>query len=146
VAVLAIETSTWEAAAVQDGGTLHVKDVEDWATLVEWEALERVSRAEAENATTLASSREDTEGLAWKVALLEDELTMVRRAQEVSKREHRAHMEELTLLYTRGSELCHAIVGPPRAIFIYLRGCNLQPSAIVRWPEKSPCFGWRCPL
>jgi hypothetical protein len=33
----------------------------------------------------------------------------------VSEREHREQFEELTLLQTRGSELCHAIIGPPRA-------------------------------
>jgi hypothetical protein len=33
----------------------------------------------------------------------------------MSEREHRARFEELTLLQTQGSELCHAIVGPPRA-------------------------------
>jgi hypothetical protein len=36
------------------------------------------------------------------------------RAQEASKREHQAHFDEFILLQTRGSELCHAIVGPPR--------------------------------
>jgi hypothetical protein len=37
------------------------------------------------------------------------------RAREVSKREHREQFKELILLQTRGSELCHAIVGTPRA-------------------------------
>jgi hypothetical protein len=32
----------------------------------------------------------------------------------VSEREHREQFEELTLLQTRDSELCHAIVVPPR--------------------------------
>jgi hypothetical protein len=38
--------------------------VEDWATLVERKAQERVSRVEVENATMLASAREDAEVLA----------------------------------------------------------------------------------
>jgi hypothetical protein len=38
--------------------------VEDWATLAERKAQERVSRVEVENSTTLASAREDAEGLA----------------------------------------------------------------------------------
>jgi hypothetical protein len=80
VAVLAIETSTQEAAAVRDSATLHVKDAKDQVTLVEREALERVSRAEAENAMMLAFAHEDAEGLAWKVALLEDELAAERQA------------------------------------------------------------------
>jgi hypothetical protein len=33
----------------------------------------------------------------------------------VSERESQEWFKELTLLQTRGSELCHAIVGPPRA-------------------------------
>jgi hypothetical protein len=60
--------------------------------------LERVSRVLTETATALVSAREDAEGFARKIALLEDELVVERRARE------------LTLLQTRGSELCHIIV------------------------------------
>jgi hypothetical protein len=95
-----------------DSVTLYVKDQ---AALAEREALERVSRAKVENTTTLASTREDAKGLAWKIALLEDELAVEGRAQEVSKWEHREQFEELTLLQTRGFELCHAIIDPPQA-------------------------------
>jgi hypothetical protein len=49
-----------------------------------------------------------------KVALLEDDLSAERRAWEAPKREHRAQIEELTLLQTRGSELCPAINSPPQ--------------------------------
>jgi hypothetical protein len=49
---------------VRGSAALHVKEAEDWATQVEMEALERVSRAEAENVTVLASTREDVESLA----------------------------------------------------------------------------------
>jgi hypothetical protein len=63
-------------------------DVEDRVALVKWEALERVSRVEAENTTTLASAREDVECLARKITLLEDELAAEHRAREVSEREH----------------------------------------------------------
>jgi hypothetical protein len=38
-----------------------------------------------------------------------------RPAQEVFERERREQFEELTLLQTRGSDLCHAFIGPPRA-------------------------------
>jgi hypothetical protein len=48
---------------VRDSATLHVKDVEDRATLAEREAWERVSTMEMENTTTLASAREDAEDL-----------------------------------------------------------------------------------
>jgi hypothetical protein len=72
--MLAVETSTQDTATAWDNATLCVKDVEDRATLVEREALEWVSRAEAENVAALASAREDAEGFACKIALLEDEL------------------------------------------------------------------------
>jgi hypothetical protein len=63
-AMLAVETYAWEAAAAWDNTTLHVKDVDDRATLAEREVLERVSRAEADNAATLSSTCEDTKGFA----------------------------------------------------------------------------------
>jgi hypothetical protein len=45
--VLAVETFAQEAAVTRDSATLCVKDAEDQTTLVEMEALERVSRVEA---------------------------------------------------------------------------------------------------
>jgi hypothetical protein len=112
-AMLTTEASAREAVATRDSAALRVKDEEDRATLVEREALERVLRAEVENATTLASTCEDAEGLAQKIALLEDELAAERRSREVSERGHQEQFEELTLLWTGGSELCHTIIGPP---------------------------------
>jgi hypothetical protein len=64
IAMLTTKTSTWDFVVAQDSVALHVTDAKDWATLIEREALERVSREEAENAMTLASTREDAEGLA----------------------------------------------------------------------------------
>jgi hypothetical protein len=107
VAALAAEVFACEATAAQDNATLRVKDAEDWTALAEREALERVSRAEAKNATTLASAHENVKSLAQKVALLEDKLDVKHRAREMSEGEHRVRFEELTLLQTRGSELCH---------------------------------------
>jgi hypothetical protein len=72
--VLTAKVSAQESAAAADSVTLRVKDAEDRVALAKREALEHVSRAEAENATTLASAREDAEGLARKAALLDDEL------------------------------------------------------------------------
>jgi hypothetical protein len=46
----------------RDIAALHVKDAENQAALVEREALERVSRMEAENASVLASASKDVEG------------------------------------------------------------------------------------
>jgi hypothetical protein len=77
-AMLAAETSTREAVAVWDGSALCVNDAEDCATLAVREALERVSRAEAENAATLASTHEDAKGFVRKITLLEDELIVER--------------------------------------------------------------------
>jgi hypothetical protein len=79
VVVLAAETSTQEATVMWDSTALHVKDAEDWATLVEREALERVSRVEAENAVVLGSVYEDVEGFVQKIALLQSELVAKRQ-------------------------------------------------------------------
>jgi hypothetical protein len=46
----------------------------------------------------LTSACADTEGVAWKIALLEGELMEERQAREMSKREHRERFKELTLL------------------------------------------------
>jgi hypothetical protein len=78
-AITAVD-ATREASMAWDNATLCVNDAEDWAALVEREALERVSRVEVENAMMLASAHEDAEGLARKVALHKDELTVVHRA------------------------------------------------------------------
>jgi hypothetical protein len=70
-----------------------------------------VLRAEVENAVALASAQEDAEGLILKVALLEVELALARRAQEVAdvaadgarqlvvfERECQEQLDELSLL------------------------------------------------
>jgi hypothetical protein len=54
--------------------------VEDWVTLAERVARERVSRVEVESAAMLASAHEEAKCLVWKIALLEGELVEVRRA------------------------------------------------------------------
>jgi hypothetical protein len=72
--VHAMETSALEAVAARDSAALLVKDVEDWAALVEREAQERVLRVVAENTVAFTSTHEDAEGLAQKSALLEGEL------------------------------------------------------------------------
>jgi hypothetical protein len=87
--MLITETSTWDVVTARDSTALRVKDAEDRAALAEREPLERVSRAEAVNATTLASACEDVEGLAQKIAILEDELAAEHQAREVPEREHR---------------------------------------------------------
>jgi hypothetical protein len=57
--VLSTKASAQVATTIQDIVALHVKDAEDRATLAEREARERVSRMEVENATVLASLREE---------------------------------------------------------------------------------------
>jgi hypothetical protein len=59
------------------------------ATVVQREALERVSRMEVENITVLAFACEDAEGFLQKLAFLKGELAAECWAREVSKREHR---------------------------------------------------------
>jgi hypothetical protein len=100
--MLITEASAREAVVTRDSVAFCVGDakdrvslVKDLATLAEREALERVSRAEAENAVALASTCDDAEGLVWKISLLEDELTAEHRALEVSQRERQAQFEEL---------------------------------------------------
>jgi hypothetical protein len=73
-----------------DRDALFVRNAEDQVTLVERKALERVSRAEVDNAVVLASACEDDKGFVRKITLLEDELAVQRQAREVSEREHRA--------------------------------------------------------
>jgi hypothetical protein len=52
----------------------------------------------ADNVMALASAREDAEGIARKITLLEDELTAESQAREVFEMERREQFEELTLL------------------------------------------------
>jgi hypothetical protein len=109
--------------------------MEDRAALAKMEARERVSRVEAESTTVLASTRGEAEGFTQIIALLEGELVKVcqvwesieenfwglsntttnsERWREESERECQEQVEELTVLQTRGSKLCLAIVGLPR--------------------------------
>jgi hypothetical protein len=101
---------------------------------------------EVKNATALASACEDAEGLVRKITLLEGDLAQERQARkwaeenshglsdvaadakcrwEVSEREHREQFEEFNLLEIQGSELCHAIVSPPRVRNHLLEGMRL---------------------
>jgi hypothetical protein len=96
--MLAAETSALGVVVPWDSATLCVKDAEYRAALVEGMALERVSRAEADNTAALASAHEDAEGFVRKILLLEDELTVKRQVREAPERESRARFKELTLL------------------------------------------------
>jgi hypothetical protein len=109
--------------------TALVRDVEDRAALAEREAWERLLRLEAKSTTT------PVEDFAQRIDLLEGKLAKAHQAQDVaeensrglsnavadaerwqeeSNRKCQEWVEELTLLQARGSELCQAIVGPPR--------------------------------
>jgi chromosome segregation ATPase len=115
--------AAWESIAAL------VRDVEDRAALAEREAWERLLRLEAKSTTT------PVEDFAQRIDLLEGELAKAHQAQDVaeensrglsnavadterwqeeSNRKCQEWVEELTLLQARGSELCQAIVGPPR--------------------------------
>jgi hypothetical protein len=78
------------AAVTWDNAALRVKDANDRAALVEREALERVSRAEAENTTVLDSTREDVKGFVRKIGLHEDDLAAERQAREASESNSRS--------------------------------------------------------
>jgi hypothetical protein len=139
-------TSAQEAAATRDSASIRIEDAEDRAALVKMEARERVSRVEVENAMALASACEDVEGLVRKIALLVGEHAEVHRAQEVAEEKSRGlsdaaadaerqwevsemelweHFEELTLLQTRGFELCLTIIGPPQVRNHLLEGMHI---------------------
>jgi hypothetical protein len=133
VAVLAAEASAQEAVVERDNAALHVKDAEEWAALVEREALEGVSRVEVENTVALAFARDDAEGFVQKISLLEGEL-VVERVREASERERREQFEELTLLQTQGSELCHVIIDPPQTRHHLSEGMRL---AALRHTEMA---------
>jgi hypothetical protein len=90
---------------------------------------------EVERTAALASPHREVVGFAWRIVVLEDKLVEVHQARDttevnsqglsdvaanVERRQEDFEMEcqeriqELTLLQTRGSELCKAIVSPLR--------------------------------
>jgi hypothetical protein len=84
-----------------------------------------VSRMEVETAAVLASAREDADGLVWihararevsekNARILSDVAATTESWWVVSERKRREHESLHPLLQTRGSELCLAILGPPR--------------------------------
>jgi hypothetical protein len=146
VAMFAAETSAQEAAAPRHSATLHVKDAENRAILVEKEALERVSRAEARNAMALASAHEDAEGFARKIPFLKTSLPQSVRLG--------SYLRGSAENNSRSSPFCRH--GAPSYVtpssiphgrgITCLRGCGLRPSTILKWLENLPCFGRWCLL
>jgi hypothetical protein len=135
VVELVVKTSAQEATMAWESTKTVVSDAENWATLAEREARERVLRVEVKSAAVLASAHEEAEGLVRRIALLEGDHAEVHQAREMaeensrvlsnaaadaerrweeSKREFQQQFEELTLLQVWGSKLCLAIVSPPR--------------------------------
>jgi hypothetical protein len=80
--VHATEASAREAAVVHESVMTLVKEAEDWAALTEREARERVLRMELDSAVALASARREAEVFAWRIALLEGELTEACQARD----------------------------------------------------------------
>jgi hypothetical protein len=106
-----VAASAQEAAATWERATVLIREAESRAALAERETRERVSRMETESATALASTRRETEGFAQRIALLKansQSLSSVAadRRWEEARRECRERVQELTLLQTRGFELC----------------------------------------
>jgi hypothetical protein len=136
MAMPTVETCAREATAARDSAALRVTDAKDQAALAERETLERVSRAKAEYAMALSSTREDAKGFPRKIILLEDKLAAELQAQEVSERERREQFEELTVLQTWGSKLCHAIIGAPQARHHLSEGMRLAALHHTEMAEK----------
>jgi hypothetical protein len=131
---------------VQDSATLRVKDAKDQAALAEREALERVSSVEAENATPLASTREDAEGLPGRSPSLR---TSLRRSIGPGKCLRGSAEDNLRSppFYRPRVLSCVMPSSVPHGRGItFLRGCGLRPSTILKWPENLPCFRWWCLL
>jgi hypothetical protein len=67
-----------EAAVTLESVMTFIREAKAWATLAEREAQKRVSRMEAESVAALASAHGEAEGFAWRIALMEGELTEAR--------------------------------------------------------------------
>jgi hypothetical protein len=80
--VHATAASAQEVTEVWERATTLIKEVEAHATLAESVDRERVSKAEAKSSASLASTREDANGFARKVALLEGELADASKARD----------------------------------------------------------------
>jgi hypothetical protein len=64
----------------------------------------------------------------------------VEECRVASETEHQAHFEELTLLQTQGSELCHAIVGPPQAKHHLSEGMRLATLHHTKMAKELAMF------
>jgi hypothetical protein len=64
----------------------------------------------------------------------------VEECRVASETEHRAHFEELTLLQTQGSELCHAIVGPSQAKHHLSEGMRLATLHHTKMAKELAMF------
>jgi hypothetical protein len=94
----------------------------------------------------LASACVDAKGFARKITLLEDEHVAEHCAQEVSERERQAQFEVLTLLQTRGSELCHSIISPARSRHHLSKGMRLAALRHTEMVGNFPHSGRWFPL
>jgi hypothetical protein len=132
-AVHATAASAQDVTEVWERAMTLIKEAEAHATLAESVDQERVSKAEAKSAASLASTREEADGFTRKVDLLEGELADASKAQDTAEanfsglcdrvvdvnrwqkdveRLCRDLVQELILLQNMGFELCQAIVGP----------------------------------
>ena len=77
------------------------------------EARELQRQESQEGADRLASVQAETDQLAGEVGALRSALEAAEAARRVAEERHEGVVNELTLLQTRGSELCSAILGAP---------------------------------
>jgi hypothetical protein len=82
---LVVKTSAQEATVARESTKTVVRDAENWATLAEREARERVLRVEVESASMLTSTHEKAEDLVWRITLLEGEVAEAHWDREVAE-------------------------------------------------------------
>jgi hypothetical protein len=120
---------------------------------------------ETESAAVLASTCKEAEGSARRIAFLDGELMDVHEARDMAQvnsqnlsgvvadvdrrweedeRECLERVQELTLLQTRGSELCQAIVGPPKVRGHLSEGMWITIIHHIKMVEQLPHSRWWC--
>jgi hypothetical protein len=83
--VHAVAASIQDTTTVREGAAAFIKEAEVWATVVERDDQERVSRLEAESVIALVSTRGEAEGFTQKIALPDSELIDARQARDMAE-------------------------------------------------------------
>jgi hypothetical protein len=113
----------------------YVGDAEGRVVLVERKVLEQVFGAEAE-----------TKWFAPNITLLGGELVAERRARGCLRASVESNLRSSPFCRPGAPSYSMPSSVPHRGGITCLRGCGLQPSATLRWPESLSCIGRRCLL